>query len=143
MDILKKLRDADNTIVVVEHDAEVIRRADQILDLGPRGGEIVYFGSPRELGRKNGSLTGAYLVGESRIPLPAQRRTPGEAAIEILKASENNLRDVDVTIPLGLMTAVTGVSGSGKSSLVEDVLYRGYRRWRGECDLDAGRLRGD
>ncbi len=150
MDVLKRLRDSDNTIVVVEHDAEVIRRSDMVLDLGPgagaRGGEIVYFGSTPELARKGSSLTGEYLRGERAIPLPPRRRrpVPGRALV-IRGARENNLKSLDAEIPLGVLTAVTGVSGSGKSTLVENVLYRAFRRSKGggggqagACDSIAG-----
>ena len=143
MDILKKLRDNDNTIVVVEHDTEVIRRADYVLDLGPgageRGGEIVYFGPTSKFTRERASLTAQYLGGKRMIPFRERRRSPdGHPAIRIIGARANNLKGIDVVIPLGLLTAVTGVSGSGKSSLIEEVLYRSYRRFRGESTTEPG-----
>jgi excinuclease ABC subunit A len=147
MDILKKLRDADNTVVVVEHDAEVIRRCDRVLDLGPGagelGGEMVFFGSTAELARRGGSLTAQYLRGSRSIPLPVRRRRlePGRT-ISIRGARENNLRGIDVEIPLGVLTVLTGVSGSGKSTLVETILYNRYRRSRGESAGPAGACDG-
>lgn len=127
--ILRRLTDLPNTVVVVEHDPEIIRHSDFLLDLGPkagdRGGEVMYFGPTQ--GVKD-SLTGAYLNGERSIPFPDRRRTPKRGQWLVVKgAAENNLKDIDVRIPLGLFTCLTGVSGSGKSTLAEDILYRGIK----------------
>lgn len=124
--VLKELRDIGNTVIVVEHDEEIIRTADEIIDLGPGagiwGGEVVYQGKPTVSGSKN-SLTVKYLNREISIPVPQIRR-PWHSYIEIKGARENNLKSIDVRFPLHTITVVTGVSGSGKSSLVNDILYR-------------------
>jgi len=125
---LTRLRDLGNTLIVVEHDEDTIRAADWVVDIGPRagreGGQVVFSGPVAELERSAESITGAYLSGRRRIEVPAQRR-PRRAGHEIVVtgAREHNLRDLDVAFPLGTFTAVTGVSGSGKSSLVNDILY--------------------
>src|SRR5690625_4916244 len=122
------MRDLGNTLVVVEHDEETMLSADHIIDIGPRagehGGEIVATGTPKQIIKRSDSLTGKYLSGEKFIPLPAERRQPDGRFIEVIGAAQNNLKEIDVKIPVGLFTTVTGVSGSGKSSLVNEVLHK-------------------
>ncbi len=126
---LKRLRDLGNTVIVVEHDEDAIRAADHVVDLGPgagaHGGRVVAQGTPAQIEADPASLTGAYLSGRERIPVPARRRSAAsDQWITIRGARGNNLQDVTVALPLGVLTCVTGVSGSGKSTLVEDTLYR-------------------
>jgi excinuclease ABC subunit A len=128
IETLIKLRDLGNTLIVVEHDEDTIKASDWVVDIGPRagihGGEVVHSGTYAELLKNKASITGDFMAGRERIELPKQRRAIDPARIiKVVGAKENNLKDVDVEFPLGLFTAVTGVSGSGKSSLVNDVLY--------------------
>ena len=139
--VLRQLQQLGNTVVVVEHDEEIIRAADYIIDIGPKagrlGGEVVYQGDMKDLKAHTNSYTVRYLLGEETIPVPAQRR-PWNNYIEIKGARENNLKGVDVRFPLNVMTVVTGVSGSGKSTLVRDIFYRALKRELDECTERPG-----
>ncbi|WP_298337937.1 excinuclease ABC subunit UvrA [Ferrimicrobium sp.] len=131
IDTLLRLRDQGNTVIVVEHDEDTIRAADHIVDIGPgageHGGEVVFEGGVKELLRSKTSLTGAYLSGKKSVPLPPTRREAVRGFITVLGASEHNLKELDVAFPVGLFTCVTGVAGSGKSTLVNEILFKAAR----------------
>jgi excinuclease ABC subunit A len=128
LDTLKRLRDLGNTVLVVEHDMETMMEADHLIDIGPgagkHGGEVVAQGTPKEVAAHPDSITGQYLCGKKEIAVPKKRRRGNGKSITIVGAKENNLKNIDVTIPLGVLVCVTGVSGSGKSSLINDILAK-------------------
>jgi excinuclease ABC subunit A len=142
VDILKNLRDIGNTVLVVEHDEEMMRSADHILDIGlyagELGGNVVFEGTFKQLMKDTDSLTAKYLRGESEIKIPAKLRTATKRKIEIVGAREHNLQNVDITIPLEMLVCVTGVSGSGKSTLIHDIIYAGLKKQRGEWQGQVG-----
>jgi excinuclease ABC subunit A len=143
IETLHRLRDADNTVIVVEHDAETIESADHVVDFGPgaghEGGRVVFQGTPAAL-RRADTLTGKYLSGRARIELPHRRR-PARGTLVVRGAAEHNLQGVDVAFPLGTLTAVTGVSGAGKSSLVAGILYPALHNFLFHGSLPVGRYR--
>ena len=141
---LKHLRDLGNSVIVVEHDEDTMREADFIVDIGPgagdHGGEIIATGTAKEIMENPDSITGKYLSGKLFIPIPKQRRVPS-GWLKVKGAEENNLKKIDVDIPLGIMTCVTGVSGSGKSSLVNEILYKALARKLNRAHTIAGKYR--
>ena len=149
IELLKQLRDAGNSVLVVEHDPETMRAADYLIDMGPgagdRGGEVIACGVAAEILRDSRSLTGRYLSGALKVPLPSERRKGAGEGFVIKNASARNLKNLTVEIPIGVMTCVTGVSGAGKSTLVMEVLYRGLQRRLQRMkvnDVSAGELIG-
>ena len=145
LDTLRKLRDLGNTLIVVEHDEDTMRAADYLVDIGPgagnHGGEVVCAGTPEEIIACKASITGAYLRGERTIPLPAERRKGSGRFLEVLGCEENNLKNIDVSIPLGVFTCVTGVSGSGKSSLVNQIVNRALSGQLNRSKVKPGKFR--
>ncbi len=139
---LKRLRDMGNTVVVVEHDRETILQSDYVIDLGPGAGEhggwVVATGTPEDIQKNKKSITGAYISGEKKIEIPKKRRVPGDSWLIISGARHNNLKGINVNIPLGLFVVVTGVSGSGKSSLIDETLYRALARQFYRSNLAPG-----
>ena len=125
------MRDLGNSLIVVEHDEDTMLAADYIVDIGPgageHGGQVVAVGNAQEIMKNPNSVTGAYLSGKIRIPVPTERKKP-TGYLKVVGAQENNLKNIDVKFPLGVMTCVTGVSGSGKSSLVNQILYKRLAR---------------
>jgi excinuclease ABC subunit A len=143
LDTLKKMRDLDNTLIVVEHDEDTMMAADWLIDIGPgageHGGEIVASGPPKEVMKNKQSLTGKYLVGDKFISVPAKRRKKSKKNIEVLGAAENNLKNVRAKFPIGVLTVVTGVSGSGKSTLVNEILYKSLSKSLYKSKLKPGK----
>ncbi|GEK89940.1 excinuclease ABC subunit A [Alkalibacterium putridalgicola] len=145
IDSLKKMRDLGNTLIVVEHDEDTMRAADYIVDIGPgageKGGQVVAAGSPADIESNPDSITGAYLSGKKEIPVPKTRRTNDDGIISIKGAEENNLKNIDVDFPLGRFIAVTGVSGSGKSSLINEILHKALAREVGRSKKRPGKFK--
>ena len=145
LDTLRRLRDLGNTVLVVEHDEDTMRAADYIVDVGPgagiHGGEIVAAGTVEDIIAEPRSITGQYLSGKKKIPVPAERRTGNGKFLRVFGAAENNLKNIDVEIPLGTFTCVTGVSGSGKSSLVNEIIYKKLAASLNHARLRPGKFR--
>ena len=142
---LRELRDLGNTLIVVEHDEDTMRAADYLIDIGPgagvHGGEVVCAGTPEEVARCERSITGQYLSGKKKIPVPAERRTGNGNFLRVYGAAENNLKNIDVEIPLGTFTCVTGVSGSGKSSLVNEIIHKKLASALNHARMRPGKFR--
>ncbi len=145
IETLKKLRDLGNTVLVVEHDEDTMYAADQIIDIGPgpgvHGGNVIAQGTAEEIKQNPNSITGQYLSGRKKIQVPKVRRKPKKQSIEIIEATQNNLKNVNVKIPLGVFTCVTGVSGSGKSSLINEVLYKNIAKELNGSNEKAGKCK--
>ena len=140
------LRDLGNSLIVVEHDEDTMRAADCVVDIGPgageHGGELVGIGTAEELMKNPASITGDYLSGKRQIPVPETRKTP-VGWLTVKGASQNNLKNITAKFPLGVMTCVTGVSGSGKSSLVNEILYKSLAKKTEPCADNSGKTQRD
>ena len=145
LDTLRFLRDQGNTVIVVEHDEETMWAADHLVDFGPgagvKGGQVVAAGRPSDVADNPASITGQYLSGVKSIAIPEQRRATGDRWVEVLGATQNNLKDIDAKLPVGVFTCITGVSGSGKSSLINDILYAALARELNGAEIDPGAYR--